>query len=76
MHGSENNISFLFLVVLIVGCGVAAMNIGRGGSINYGDSRERVSTNRSLDATETRTFLAFSALAATYNPRRASADLD
>lgn len=76
MHASENNISFLFLVVLIVGCGVAAMNIGRGGSIDYADGRERVSSNRTLDASDTRTFLAFSALASTYNPRRASADLD
>jgi hypothetical protein len=74
MHGSENNISFLFLFVLIVGCGVAAMNGGRGSSIDYG--RARVSTNHVYDVSDTRTFLAFNALASSYNPRRASADLE
>ena len=76
MHGSENNISFLFLFVLIVGCGVAAMNGGRGTPMDHGDGRERVSTNRVYDVNDVRTFLAFHALASSYNPRRASPDLD
>lgn len=67
MHGSESNVSALLMIVLLVGLGVAAMNVSRGSAIDYGDSRA---------SSETRTFLAFSALASAYNYRRASADLD
>ncbi|CAN5369378.1 hypothetical protein BH10PSE12_BH10PSE12_28290 [soil metagenome] len=71
MYRSESNVSALLLVVLIVGLGVAALNAVRGSSIDYGNSRERASTGRVFEATDTRTFLAFNALASTYNPRRA-----
>ncbi len=67
MHGNESNVSALLMIVLVVGLGVAAVNASRGSPIGYGDSRA---------ASETRTFLAFNALASAYNPRRASADLD
>ena len=76
MNGNESNVSVLFLIVLIVGFGVVALNVGRGSSIDYGDGRERVSKNRLYDASDTRTFLAFNALASAYNHRRAPAELD